>query len=586
MSALGDFHFLRPEWLLGLLPVALASLLLVRQRLEHGRWRDAIDPELAEWLVEGSWGRSARFGLLAVLLAWTVGLLALAGPTTERRPQAVSRSDDAMVVVLDLSLSMYAEDLAPSRLVRARLKIADVLNERGDGQTGLVVYAGDAHVVVPLTDDVRTIRNLLPSLEPGVMPVLGARADHALELAVRLLEEAEAAEGRILLLTDEVLDVEAARDALSPRYPLSVLGLGTSEGAPIPLAGIGRTGVLESQGRTVVARLDEGPLRALASAGGGRFARFTTDASDLDTLLDATLSEASDDAERAFDLWIDLGPWLVLALLPVAAFAFRRGVIACVLVGLLLVTPEPALAASWFTTPDQEAWRALREGRPAEAAESFTDPRWRATALYRAEAYADAATGFRLADPAGAANAEDLYNQGTALARAMNLEAARDTLAAAIEQDPAHEDARHNLEIVERLLEAERQAAENEQGSQQNDPDQENDSDSEASERNDSGASEDSGSQEDAEAGDGENGEQQPREQSPEESEAEEASDEDASDPAQLAQRSREQEQALEQWLRRVPDEPGALLRRKFRYETDRRYRQGLRRAPQDAQPW
>ena len=585
MTGLDDFHFLRPEWLWGLIPVALAALLLLRRRLDVGRWKRAVDPELADWLVESGWRGGARFGVIAMLLAWSIAMVAMAGPTWERRPQPVSRTDDAMVVVLDLSLSMYAQDITPSRLVRARLKIADVLEARKDGQTALVVYAGDAHVVVPLTDDIRTINNLLPSLEPGVMPVLGSRVEDALAVAADLLDEAGARTGRILLITDEIVDTGAAIDAAAGRYPVLLLGVGTDEGAPIPLAAIDRTGYLEASGRTVVATLDEGPLRAVANATGGSYARFETSDTDLRALLGDSVLEGTgdeDDRDREFDLWIDMGPWLVLLVLPVVLLSFRRGVVAVLAVAVLApVERAEAAENAWFATADQQGYRALREGRADDAVELFESTSWQAVALYRAEEYEAAARTFAAED------AESLYNSGTALARAMKLPEAQAALTEALALDPEHEDARHNLELIEKLLEDQRQNAENEQGSQQEDPNSEG-NESEASQRDQESQSQ-SGEQEDenAESGQGEQEEQQ---------EAAEAEGEDPQDGEQegeqsesdelMAQRSREQEQALEQWLRRVPDEPGALLRRKFRYETDRRYRQGLRRAPQDQQPW
>ncbi|MEE4298995.1 MAG: VWA domain-containing protein [Pseudomonadales bacterium] len=584
MTGFDDFHFLRPEWLWGLIPVAFAALLLLRRRLDVGRWKRAVDPDLAAWLVESGWRGGARLGVVAMLLAWSAAILAMAGPTWERRPQPVSRTDDALVVVLDLSLSMYAQDITPSRLVRARLKIADVLEARKDGQTALVVYAGDAHVVVPLTDDIRTINNLLPSLEPGVMPVLGSRVQDALASAGDLLDEAGARSGRILLITDEIVDTGSTIDAAAGRYPVLVLGVGTEAGAPIPLAAIDRTGFLESGGRTVVATLDEGPLRAVANATGGRYTRFETSDADLRTLLGGVLDASGEenDRDREFDLWIDMGPWLVLLVLPVVLLSFRRGVVAVLAVAALgPIERAEAADGGWFATPDQQGYRALREGRADEAVELFEDRTWQAVALYRAEEYEAAASAFSAAD------AESLYNTGTALARAMKLPEAQVALTEALALDPEHADARHNLELVEKLLEDQRQNAENEQGSPQEDPNSEG-NESEASQRDQESQSQ-AGEQEDesAESGQGE----QEEEQEAAESDGEEPQDgeqegEQSESDELMAQRSREQEQALEQWLRRVPDEPGALLRRKFRYETDRRYRQGLRRAPQDQQPW
>jgi Ca-activated chloride channel family protein len=599
VSALLDFHFLRPGWLLALPVLLLAARLLLRRRLESGRWRRVVDPELAPWLVESGWHGTARYGLAVLVAAWALATVALAGPTWERRPQPVGRGEDALVIVLDLSLSMYAEDVSPSRLLRARLKVADVLAERADGRTALVVYAGDAHVVVPLTDDVRTIRNLLPALEPSIMPVLGSRPEVALARAEALLADAGATAGRILLVTDGIDDPRTAAEALGGRHPVSVLGVGTAEGGPIPLDAVGRAGHLEAGGRTVVVRLNEGALERLADVTGGRYATFTTGEGDLERLRPAPGGEGGTEREREFELWIDAGPWLVLLLLPVAAAAFRRGLVVTLALAVLLPAAEPARAAQdadpeasafpgdalltrWFRRAEQRGVDALRAGRPEDALALLDDPRWRATARYRAEDYGAAARLW-----AGFDDADAHYNRGNALAKAEQLEDAVAAYDAALARDPEHEDARFNRDLITRLLEAERQASQDPEGGEQ----QESQAGEEESTSTSKSGEEGGGQQQQAEAEAGESGEgEDTGEEGPDEAAQAAAEEGEGRNPqesdALAARRDREREQALEQWLRRVPDDPGALLERKFRYETERRYRRGLQRTPEGGDPW
>ncbi|MGA1737573.1 MAG: VWA domain-containing protein, partial [Pseudomonadales bacterium] len=269
-----EWHLLRPELLWLLLPLAGLWALLLRKQRQQGRWHQLLDPVLAPYLVEGFERPRGRGRLVLLALAWFLAVLALAGPSLERQPQPVGQGDDALVLVLDLSLSMYAEDLPPSRLLRARLKIEDVLARRRDGRTALVVYAGDSHTVIPLTDDGRTILNLLPALEPSIMPVLGSRLGPALRQASELLDGTAPGEGRILLLSDGLGDERPESAAAESRYPVFVLGLGTEAGAPIPLAPLGRSGFLEEGGRRVLARLDNDALARLARATGGSYAPF------------------------------------------------------------------------------------------------------------------------------------------------------------------------------------------------------------------------------------------------------------------------------------------------------------------------
>lgn len=584
MSLLSDFHFLRPLWLLALLPLLLAALLL-RRRLEGSAWRRTIDPALARWLVETSWQSGGRALVAGVMLAWLLGVLALAGPAWEQRQLPAARSGDALVVILDLTLSMYAEDIRPSRVVRARLKIEDILAKRADGLTGLIAYAGESHVVIPLTDDVRTISNLLPPLEPRIMPVLGNRPERAIVQANQLFKDAGVTRGRILLISDGIEDAGPAAAAADSRFPISVLGIGTSEGAPISLAALNREGYLHSDGQRVITRLEETGLRALSRQAGGRYARFSHDSSDLDRLLGSDGAASGATREREVDHWVDAGPWLVLLLLPLALLAFRRGLLAAPLLAVLVLSPDAAADSWWrdlFSRSDQQAWQALRQGDPEAAVERFDDPDWRATALYRSERFEESARSFPGAD------ARAHYNRGTALARSGRFEQALAALEAALAADPEMDDARHNRDIVKEAIEQDRPESANEEASQRDDPSWQDDDEGSAVSRQ--GAPDDAQpparDPDEGEPGDMREGEQTEdpqsldgREQDP---------DEKPGDPSEREAEAsaKEREQALEQWMRRIPDDPGALLERKFRHEAELRRREGLLDPDQAGRPW
>lgn len=225
---------------------------------------------------------------------------------------------------------MNAPDVLPTRLERARYKITDLLAKRAEGQTALLAYAGDAFAVTPLTDDVATIDSQLSALTTDIMPVQGSHTGPAIAMAVELLKKGGAPKGDILLITDEV-DLDAAtleaRKAASSGYRVSVLGSGTPEGAPIPKPDGGF--MTDENGEIVVPRLDEASLQQLASAGGGRYLQIAQDDSDVDA-LDGFFVSATDETdiqstEFETDVWREQGPWLLLALIPIAAFAFRRG---------------------------------------------------------------------------------------------------------------------------------------------------------------------------------------------------------------------------------------------------------------------
>ncbi|MDP4917307.1 MAG: VWA domain-containing protein, partial [Haliea sp.] len=369
------------------------------------------------------------------MLAWVFAAIAAAGPSLKQIPQPVEQIEDALVLVLDLSYSMKAADQAPSRIDRARQKLLDLLQEREEGQTGLVAYAGDAHVVTPLTDDTATIANLLPALNPDMMPLPGSSTSAAITLALDLLQSAGVKGGRILLVTDGIPEAEASRVRQllqgSPNR-LAILGVGTRNGAPMPLP---RGGFVRDDSNAIVMPgLEEAALEDLAAATGGQYRRLQVDDRDLTALL-AQLPSARQtrvDDNRSADTWEDQGYWLILALLPIALALFRRGwllgfvpmMLPIMLPLTLLLAPAPAQADAWrnlWLTPDQQAQQALAAGDAETAAELFEDPNWKATAAYSSGDYAQAVSLFSEQE-----TADGWYNRGNALARSGDLKGASD----------------------------------------------------------------------------------------------------------------------------------------------------------------
>ena len=573
LEALANLHFIRPWWLLAVLPAALIAWYWARRRSADSHWESSIAPALLKVLLEpGARRRSRRLPWLAAL-AMSAAAVGLAGPAWERLPQPVERRTDALVILLDLSLSMYAEDVAPSRLVRARQKVADVLRRRDEGFTALVAYAGDAHAVVPLTDDTRTIENLLSALRPDMMPVLGSNLSHALEEARTLFENARVGQGRILVVTDGVDDLAEASAFREPRFPISILGVGTEAGASIPLDFVNQPGqVLRSQtGEPIVARLEPERLESLADRSHGRYHTLALADDDINHLLATPLpgEDETAEVERDFDTWADMGFWVALLLIPLVLGGFRRGVLALV---PLLLLPAPADAGLWddlWQRRDQQAHQALREGEPESAAALFEQEDWRAAALYRSGEYAAAAESYRR-QPSSSA----LYNLGNALAHQHQYQAAIDAYAQVLEREPGHEDAIFNKELLEKLKEKQK-SQENQQPNEQPGSDQPQDQ----SEPQD-------GAGDEREGDDGDQG-QPPQETPPSESadQPSESQQGDEPDQEQLASRD-ERQDALEQWLRRVPDDPGGLLRRKFQYETNQRLRRGDYRSRDTEKIW
>lgn len=579
-----DFHWLRPEWLLAAPAVIVLTALLARRQLGPGSWRNVIAPALAPHVLSRSASRGADFRWWLAGIAGVLAALALAGPAWQRVEQPVFRSDQALVIALDLSRSMDAQDLSPSRLLRARLKILDILEQRGSGQTALIVYSANAFTVTPLTTDNDTIAALVNSLSTDIMPSRGSYPVVAIEKGRALLEQAGVGAGEVLLITDGGSSPAAestARELRAAGFTLSVLGVGTNEGAPIPR----RTGgfVTDQYGQMAVPRLEERSLRRLAAAGGGRFATLSAGSGDVDALLSGeVVIGAGSDESLSTDRWREEGPWLVLLLLPLAAMAFRRG---WLLVALIVVMPmtEAAHASLWddlWLNRNQQAQKQLELGNPGEAADLFEDPDWRAIARYRAGDYKGSAAGFAEQD-----DVRNLYNLGNALAMQGEFESAIDAYEEVLELDPANEDAEYNRDLLKELLEQQQQQQEQQQqqqsGDQQSSQGQQGENDSQAESQSQDGPAQADGSNEQSESSprDQEESSQEDMEALQQELEraAREAERREGEPSEQLSQaeldelrRQQEQQQAMEQWLRRIPNDPGGLLRRKFRYQYQR----------------
>lgn len=329
MIDISQFHFIRPLWLLALLPYLLIAGLMLRHKLQQGNWSQVCDAELLPYILQQKAASQSRWPFITGAIAGLLSIFALAGPAWERLPSPVFRNDAALVIILDLSRSMDAGDIKPSRLTRARYKIADILHQRKDGQTALLVYAGDAFTVTPLTDDTETINSQLNALQTSIMPVQGNNIALALQKAVRLFKQAGLPRGQILLVTDGIDGDDALSEARRlGNYQLSVLGVGTPDGAPVKSDAGGF--LKDRQGNIIVPKLNSDALRKLAQAGGGIYQTITANDHDIKQLL-LTLARQSaqgPDPQRSelkLEQWEDQGPWLLLLVLPMAALAFRRG---------------------------------------------------------------------------------------------------------------------------------------------------------------------------------------------------------------------------------------------------------------------
>ena len=670
LDFLNQFHFLRPEWFIALIPLMLLVILIRKTTAKQSGWQSVIPSHLYQYMVIGKNELGAKPPMWMLAFVWIISVTALAGPTWERLPQPVYQLKMGHVIVIDMSLSMRATDMTPDRLTRAKYKAIDLVNAIGEGEMGLVAYAGDAFVISPLTEDAGNITTLLPSLSPEIMPVPGSDPLLGIESAAELLTNAGYNSGMIYWITDGI-ELEQQQElqeyVASIPFTVNALTVGTSEGAPIRQ----QSGELlkDFTGSIVIPKLNEGAVKGVVKTSGGRFESFTSNDADIEALAAVSLLDKNDgeggeeESNLQGDQWKEVGPYLLLLLLPFAAFAFKRGLLFIVLIGVLSpsfvqnahalqssqdlqnvaaqTSSAPASSSgpnplSWWQKPfmndNQEALNSFQRGKYKDAVNQFNDETWKASSLYKSGDYEGALNAYQNIPGPNSA-----YNQGNALAKLGKLEEAIKKYDQALREAPDFEDARTNKKIIEDLLKQQQQNQnEQQQNQDQNesgDNSEQNDSQN-SDQNNQDGSNDQSGQQnpgEGQQSDENENQEQsanneqqnsgddsqqpddskindesnssdsQQQNAEQDQSEQNESAQQNSGQPKESEQQSEREAQAaqgqaeeltdaekeelqrMESLMRRVPDDPAFLLKRKMQLEAQKRQRQ---RMPSNRSDW
>ena len=620
-----NLHLLRPYMLLLLIPALLAIVFLLHRKKSQNNWNKICDSHLLKHLSVDAGKTGARLSLGVLAIMWIVAVIAASGPAWRQAPQPAYRNQNATVVVLDLSYSMLAQDIKPSRIERAKYKVIDLLEKRKDGQLSLVVFAGDAHAVTPLTDDINTIKAQIEPLDPMIMPFPGSRPDQGVIKALELLKNGIAKNSEIILLTDgteaywQQLD-DVAADVNAAGHTLAVIGVGTKDGAPIPAEGGGF--IQDKRGAIVLPKLNDERLRRVALESGGKYIAMTADDRDINSISKFSLNKKQMDKEKKQQVsasWSDDGYWLVFLVLPIALYCFRKGVVFSFILALMILpsishSAEPGLGSS------QSFWERLWNNQRQLGVEQFNsgeyesaeqnlqgDTLWKGASQYRAGKFEDAIKTLE-GDESSLAD----YNRGNALAHMERYEEAVAAYEQALEKDPENGDAKHNKELIEKHLqeqqsqeqqsqnqggesqdgqnqEGDNQQGESQQGESQQDQNQEGEqSQQQSGQQNDSEEQQDliqpkQGANKQDQDGQQEQKEEQEKQAQKAKQKAEQQKEQQQDNKQQMLQENSEQppaetkplDQKTEQWLRQIPDNPGGLLKRKFYYESKKKYDKG-----------
>ena len=475
MSSAASFQFLHPLWLLLLAPLWALMWAYARQARRKSMWLRICDPHLLAEMTSQQTRRSGHTAAAWIIgIVLTLGIIASAAPSWSRVSSPLMEASTARVIVLDLSRAMLAEDVRPNRYQHAVAATSELIGNGFDGETGLVVFAGAAFVLAPLSRDADTLQAFVEAMSPEAMPQDGSNIGQAIGMAQDLLSASLAGRGQILLISagdsNDASAIQAATEAAALGHRVSVLAIGSRAGGPLRDA---RGALLRDvDGKILLSKSNFDLLQRIATAGEGSMALALADVASGDLLssrlganrlVEAANSVGSDSSEAADD-----GIWLLWLMLPIALLLFRRNVL-LVLTLMLLVPGEQGVYASepggMWKHAEQVAFGAYQRGEFEAAIELSGSAVLRGAAFYRRGLFAQALEQF--SDEHSAAS---VYNRANTLVQLQRYPEAIAAYQLALELEPGLEAARYNQRLLELFLQQQAAAADGQNSDADGDP--------------------------------------------------------------------------------------------------------------------
>lgn len=600
------FHFAHPSclWLLGAVPLlGLVYLFFYRTHTPKAQLEKFIDPHLLPHLLVNHSEKEGSFWKEFLLwsLVWTCLTLALAGPRWSFREMEVFTKDQSLVVLLDLSDSMNAKDVKPSRLVRAKQSVEDLLNFSQGVKMGLVAFAADPHMITPITEDKETIRYLLPLLGTDLVYVQGSRLSSALEMASKMLEAEPGNNKAILVISDggfeDASAITTAKALGGKGIVVHAMGVGTQEGVPLQDH---EGNVLKHNGIPLLSKLEQEKLNEISKAGHGYYLETHDSKNDPTVVLDELQKRAEAQMElgKKNRFWEERFYVLLLPALPFVLWWFRRGALFALffLFWVPTVSLEAVSFSDYFKNSEQQGQEAMEREDYEGAASLFQDPYRKGVAYYRAGHFVEAEEMFRQSSREEVAS-HAAYNLGTTLADQEKIQEAIDVYEALLKQWPDHIKAQENLALLKKMLKDQEKNRnqekgdsdkENQDGKEENQESQQNDPDHESA-KNSGDSEKEQESQKENDSADSEASQDQESQNQPDRNEKPETQDdsqegqgdpEDAKDkeeaespPPKVSQREAKPSKSQDDldadlWLNRMTSDPKMFLKNKFYIES------------------